>query len=226
MIKQHYNKTVSWIEQKRFVLLLVSTFLVMVLPAFTGSGPLSEIIFVGTLSFLFIQSMIAAQIRKSRKRLIQSIVLILIFGAWLKPLGIDSIYIDIIKGTCFISFFVFVIRFLIVYISKSTSVNLNVLIASINIYLLMGIIGAFLALFCNTFYPAAYHFPENIREPIFANFLYFSFITMSTVGYGDITPCIPETQTLSYLISITGQLYVAIIIAFLVGKLLVTAQKE
>jgi hypothetical protein len=44
---------------------------------------------------------------------------------------------------------------------------------------------------------------------------------MSTVGYGDITPRIPETQTLAYLIAVTGQLYVAIIVAFLVGKLLI-----
>jgi hypothetical protein len=44
---------------------------------------------------------------------------------------------------------------------------------------------------------------------------------MSTVGYGDITPRIPETQTLAYLMAISGQLYVAIIMAFLVGKFLV-----
>jgi hypothetical protein len=49
---------------------------------------------------------------------------------------------------------------------------------------------------------------------------------MSTVGYGDITPRIPETQTLAYFISITGQLYVAIIIAFLVGKLLVHSDRN
>ena len=49
---------------------------------------------------------------------------------------------------------------------------------------------------------------------------YFTIVTIATVGYGDITPKIPETQTLAYLIAVTGQLYVAIIVAFLVGKLL------
>jgi hypothetical protein len=62
--------------------------------------------------------------------------------------------------------------------------------------------------------------------PVFVNFLYYSFITMSTVGYGDIIPCIPETQTLAYFLSITGQLYVAIIIAFLIGKLLMQSAQE
>ena len=44
---------------------------------------------------------------------------------------------------------------------------------------------------------------------------------MSTIGCGDITLRIPETQTLTYRISITGQLYMAIIIAFLIGKFLI-----
>jgi hypothetical protein len=49
---------------------------------------------------------------------------------------------------------------------------------------------------------------------------------MSTVGYGDITPRIPETQTLAYLLSISGQLYVAIIIAFLIGKMLMQGDQK
>ena len=61
---------------------------------------------------------------------------------------------------------------------------------------------------------------------VFVNFVYFSFITMSTVGYGDITPKIPESQTLAYFISVTGQLYIAIIIAFLVGKSLVHQDRK
>jgi hypothetical protein len=44
---------------------------------------------------------------------------------------------------------------------------------------------------------------------------------MSTIGCGDLTLRIPEKQILAYRISITGQLYIAIIIAFLIGKFLI-----
>jgi voltage-gated potassium channel len=226
MIKQHYNKTKDMIERRRYSLLLLSTILVLVLPAFTGTGLLSSIFFVVTMSFLFIQSIIAANIKKSRKRFIQYIVLVLIILVWLQPLGMVSIYIDLIKVVAFVTFFVFVVIYLVRFIAGSPNVNYNVLITSVNIYLLLGIIGAFLAYFFNSFYTDAFSFPTHIKDPVFVNFLYYSFITMSTVGYGDITPKIPETQTLAYFISVTGQLYVAIIIAFLVGKLLVSAEKK
>lgn len=220
MIKSHYKKSIAWIERNRFLLLLLSTILTLVLPAFSGTGMLSEVIFVITLSFLFIQSSIVADVRKSKKILLRGIVISMIIILWLKPVGFDSIYIDLVKLSFIVAFFIFVLSFLVRFISKSTSVNVNVLIVSINIYLLAGIIGASLSLVLYYLYPDAYNFPANINAPVFAHFLYYSFITMSTVGYGDITPRIPETQTLAYFISISGQLYVAIIIAFLIGKLL------
>jgi len=217
----HSKKAYAWVEKYRFSLLLLSTILTLVLPAFSGSGIASEILFVVTLSFLFIQSTVVADVRKSRKLLIRVIVISMMVLIWLKPAGYDSIYVDIIKLAFIIAFFVFVVSFLIRFIYKSNSVNINVLITSINVYLLAGIIGASLSLAFYQIYPNAYNFPSYIEHPVFVHFLYYSFITMSTVGYGDITPRIPETQTLAYVLSISGQLYVAIIIAFLIGKMLI-----
>lgn len=226
MIKRQYSKTLELIERRRFQLLLLATVMVLVLPAFSGSGFLSEILFVISMSFLFIQSMVAADVSKSKKRMFRIIVITLILLTWLKPAGIDSVYIDVLKLTSFVAFFISVIAYLVKYIRKTESVNLNVLITSVNIYLMAGITGASLAFIFYLVFPNAYIFPVYIKEPIFVNFLYYSFITMSTVGYGDITPRIPETQTLAYLISVSGQLYVAIIIGFLVGKLLMTPNRR
>ena len=226
MNNRHYTKSVAWLEKNRFLVLLLSTLLTLVLPAFFGGGPLSELIFVITLSFLFIQSTVVADVRKSRKVLLRFIVISMMVLIWLKPAGYDSVYTDLVKLTFIAAFFIFVVTFLIRFISKSKTVNVNVLITSINIYLLAGIIGASLCLAFYQVYPDAYNFPAYIQHPVFAHFLYYSFITMSTVGYGDITPRIPETQTLAYLLSISGQLYVAIIIAFLIGKMLMQGDQK
>jgi voltage-gated potassium channel len=53
-----------------------------------------------------------------------------------------------------------------------------------------------------------------------SNYVYFGFVTLSTLGYGDVVPLTPAARSLSIFISITGQMYIAIIIATLVSKYL------
>jgi voltage-gated potassium channel len=226
MVKKQYNKTRLWIERKRFTLLLLSTLMTIVLPAFANSSRLSDLLFVITLSFLFIQSTIVADVSKSKKVQMRVIVISMFVIIWLKPAGYDSPYIDLVKLVFIAAFFIFVMSFLIRFIVKSGSADLNVLLASINIYLLAGIVGACLCLVLYNLYPDSYNFPAYISNPQFVHFLYYSFITMSTVGYGDIVPRIPETQTMSYILSIAGQLYVAIVIALLIGKFLMESDRN
>ena len=52
----------------------------------------------------------------------------------------------------------------------------------------------------------------------FSEYLYFTFVTFTTLGYGDIVPLTPLARSISILISVCGPLYLAIIIAMLVGK--------
>lgn len=227
MIKKHYYKSSKWVELHRFKLLLLATFLVLILPAFSGKGPLSNMLFVITMSFLFIQSMIVASSRKRQHAWIRySVVVIMIVLFVVKPIGFKYVYLDLIRLLLLVFFFVFITLYLIRFMRKAPTININVIITSINIYLLTGIIFASLAFLFHILLPGAYQFPAYIEKPSFVSFNYYSFITMSTVGYGDITPRLPETQTLAYFIAITGQLYVAIVIAFLVGKLLMHRSEE
>jgi len=48
--------------------------------------------------------------------------------------------------------------------------------------------------------------------------IYFSFVTMATLGYGDITPQLPLPQILSAIEAVVGQIYIAIVIAWLVSR--------
>jgi voltage-gated potassium channel len=227
MVRKQYHKAKNLVERRRFRLLLSATFLLLVLPAFFGKGLLSTILFVVCLSFLLIQSAIIARASKPHhawlRYLIASIAIILF---WLDPLGFKSEGLDMAKFLLLIIIFFAVLYYLFRYLRKAQEVNIDVLFVSVNIYMLLGIVFGSLAYLFNEIYTDAYQFPAYIVKPTFTNFIYYSFITMSTVGYGDITPKCEETQTLAYLTSVTGQLYVAIIVAFLVGKLLVKANKD
>lgn len=121
-----------------------------------------------------------------------------------------------------IFFFQFIVFTFIFTIAKSKKVNERVILDSINGYLLLGISFALLVALVQSYDPNAFAFPAGAQadEGVspFSNYLYFTLVTLTTLGYGDVLPVIPVARSLATLISISGQLYIAIIIALLVGK--------
>jgi hypothetical protein len=83
-------------------------------------------------------------------------------------------------------------------------------------YLLFGLAWASAYEFALLARPGAFRFPEGKGDdPI--SLLYFSFVTLTTVGYGDITPVLPAARSLAVAEALVGQLFPAILIARLVG---------
>lgn len=56
-----------------------------------------------------------------------------------------------------------------------------------------------------------------MTAPTLADFLYYSFVTLTTLGFGDITPVTARARSLAVLEAVTGVLFVALLIARLVG---------
>ena len=107
-----------------------------------------------------------------------------------------------------------------------TFAQLRIIINSINGYLLIGILGAVLLAMTEILQKFLYHpdtgainFAGGTAEG-FHDFLYFSFITLTTLGYGDVTPVSAFAKSVTLMIAVTGQLYLTVLIAMLVGKFL------
>jgi len=139
-------------------------------------------------------------------------------------LDLITVFFDLGKITILTSlvsllFFIYVIYRLVVRIAASKIVGKLEFVEAINIYLLIGIIGSVLFRIVYNNDINAFSYPgEALRET--ADFLYFSFVTISTLGYGDITPNDAFAKSLSIFLSVAGQLYLTMIIAMLVGKYL------
>ena len=58
---------------------------------------------------------------------------------------------------------------------------------------------------------------HSVEERYSRDFTYYSYVTLTTLGYGDITPKTPTAKYLATLEAIIGQLYLAVLIARLVG---------
>ena len=98
------------------------------------------------------------------------------------------------------------------------AIDANRLLGAISVYLLIGLQWAVIYLAILEIEPAAFNGTEpGSWSQIFHEIVYFSFVSLTTLGYGDISPAIPITRFLVYLEAIVGQLYLAIMIASLVG---------
>jgi Ion channel len=91
-------------------------------------------------------------------------------------------------------------------------------------YLLLGIIWAYAYALVAHLRPGAFSGPLSPADGPRA-FFYFSFVTLSTVGYGDVLPVHPVARSLAMLEAVTGTLYLAILIARLVS-LTVTSDSQ
>ncbi|HYB53791.1 MAG TPA: potassium channel family protein [Thermoanaerobaculia bacterium] len=87
------------------------------------------------------------------------------------------------------------------------------------VYLLLGQMWVNAYWFIELLHPGAFHFQTApaVATDTFGRLVYFSFATLSTVGYGDVLPLRPVARSLANLEALTGQLYPAILIARLVA---------
>ncbi|HHJ10362.1 MAG: hypothetical protein DRI88_04970 [Bacteroidetes bacterium] len=124
-----------------------------------------------------------------------------------------------ITGIISTIFFFGIIVLLIIRVAKSKRVTIVEFLESINIYMLLGIAASILFGFLYRIKPEAFSASTgNFSSQ--ADFIYFSFVTITTLGYGDILPVSHLARSLAIMFSVTGQLYLTMIIAMLVGKYL------
>jgi hypothetical protein len=91
-------------------------------------------------------------------------------------------------------------------------------------YLLLGIIWAFAYALVGNLNPGAFTGSVNPTDGPRA-FYYFSFVTLATLGYGDVLPVSPVARSLATLEAVTGTMYMAILIARLVSLAVVSGKE-
>ncbi|WP_394203411.1 potassium channel family protein [Shewanella waksmanii] len=97
-------------------------------------------------------------------------------------------------------------------------VDRNKIIGSIALFLLLGLMWSLIYLFILEFSPHSFTGVEPAAwGDNFSQMAYFSFVTLTTLGYGDISPVTPFAQVAVYMEAIVGVFYMAIVVASLVS---------
>jgi hypothetical protein len=113
-------------------------------------------------------------------------------------------------------------------IAKGDNISANRIIGAICVYLMLGVIWAFSYALLEATIPGSF---KGLTEQAASSgwnpdWVYFSFVTLSTLGYGDITPLTYSARALSYFEAIVGQFYLAVLVAGLVGAYLSEKQGQ
>ncbi len=203
--------------------LLVSLLLSLtVVPIAQGLGP-DRVVLRTAMTVTIITAIIAVWRRDVLRISILVLGVVAVPIAW-AALFVDSPTLFIAHCLAFSTFFWVVGGVILAVAIRERFATVDAVFDAISSYLLFGLGWAFtyLALFVAS--PVAFSWPDSMAktaEPItmFPKVVYYSMVTMSTLGYGDITPTSNVACTLAWMQSVTGQFYVAVLVAWLVSAL-------
>jgi ion channel len=213
-----------WTEERNLTWLLVAlildTFILDLLVSVLNRGLVVEVI-INSLAFSVI--LLLGLITLTGHKVIQ------IFFVWITVLIISVRFARLIFGEKWLlvldillsmmSLITFVIVLLINVFQKSP-VTEHRIRGAVAAYLLIAMIFALGDLLIDFLIPGAFHFPDNVTIlgdiQLVRTFYYYSISTLTTVGFGDITPVHPFAQKLAMMEALIGQLYPATLIARLV----------
>ena len=120
-------------------------------------------------------------------------------------------------GFIYVLFFLYTTAIIVYNVTASREINVNIIFGSIAGFLLIGTTGAMACSILEFYVPGSFAMASDMG-PSILTFYYFSFITMTSLGYGDITPATDIARVISVYLVVLGQLYLAIQVAILVGK--------
>lgn len=216
------NKLVTHLQyhfnNPNYLYFFLSLLFLILTPPIASLFKFGDLVLDVTYGFVILMSAIynATNLKKLTIYLLLGVVLFLLFlyGNRQSTFGILNPILTLI-------FFSLIFWELVTYILQSKEITVNDVFAAISGYLILGIVFSPLFFLINSQLPNSFTLDSDAE---FYELLYFSFITLTTVGFGDISPIHPIARSLTLVLGIIGQLYLTILIGIIIGKYLAGEQ--
>ena len=223
-------KAVGWIlntdrrqgaDSRQFGILLVLMFAWMVALAVMEVYEAPGRLLSASFAVIAVQALLITA-RSGRER---ALFLALGIFLFLDPLFVFPDLIELASAVVLGFFLVFIPIRLSTYVLEQTPVNANTVFGALCAYLFMGLSFAVVYEVLIRHNPAAIATPGE-GEPTFVTWVYFSFTTLTTLGYGDIAPRAYATRMIAILEALIGQIYLVVVVARLVGTAMEKGRRE
>ncbi len=139
-----------------------------------------------------------------------------ILALWSEDIAISNTLVTI-GYICGLILFAFAVISILIYIFSEQVVTRQTISAAIVVYLLIALMWTFIYRLMELLYPASFAIAHSKLLDAENIYLYFSLVTITTLGYGDITPIGHQVTSLAVLEAVTGQMYLVVVVAWFVG---------
>jgi hypothetical protein len=202
--------------KERFLSLLIFIIAMIII------GPLVEefvrlSILIDILWSAILVSAIYAVSQKKRHILIAVLLALPMLGSIWSKYFVQHKALIVVGSLCGAAFFLFTIIQMLIFIYGHKEVTRDLIVGAAVVYLFMALMWTFIFVVVETLHPGSFNLPEGQDIEATRHFLYYSFVTLTTLGYGDITPITSLARSLCILEAVIGQLYLVVQVAWLVG---------
>ena len=165
---------------------------------------------------VFVSAVYAVSQKKHHLAIGVLLALPMLSSIWISYL-LEHIGLRVFGYLCGAVFFVFTIVQILIFIFKQERVSRDLIVGAVLVYLLMALAWTFIIAILEILHPGSYAMAQTESGRGTWHFLYFSFVTITTLGYGDITPVTKLARSLCILEAVMGQIYLVVSVAWLVG---------
>lgn len=216
------------LPQGNFFYLLASLLLIFLLYPFARESVLGVRLLDIILSAILLSGIYAVSHRKQLFIIALVLALPTLAIHWSKYFVSDP-FVFFVGESMTALFFIFTGSIILIHVFRDEEVTANKIAGAICVYLLIGLTwGIFFALI-EDFQPGSFligHTQISSTEEMTPQMMYYSFVNLTTLGYGDITPLAPPARTFSIVEAIIGQMYLVVLVARLVGLHIVHSTKK
>ncbi|MGD2279458.1 MAG: potassium channel family protein, partial [Candidatus Omnitrophota bacterium] len=204
---------------KLFYLLIFLLIILFFYPIFEGKN------LGGKLLAVFFTGILVTGVYAVSKNSLRKLVISLLLGVpaavllWMEQF-IEGRTLDALSYAFMAAFTFFTVYCVLAYIMRAKKVTPDILAGAVCTYLLLGISWGLLYALLETIVPGSFAIKGGTGKAAISSwsvFNYYSFTTLTTLGYGDITPVSARGQSLALLEAVAGLLFMAILVARLVG---------
>ncbi|WP_109302668.1 potassium channel family protein [Aquimarina sp. AU474] len=209
------KKLIQKLNTYKYLIALISVFNFLLTPIHASISEMypAHVVVINYTLVILASSLIASSAKtRMRSYGLGFIALLFIWLEFSKP---DMAMINIFRLLSSFILFSYFCFLLIQQLRKIEKINLQFILGPILGFIYLGIIGGILFETIHYIDPNSFHLRGDYSGYIF---YYFSFISITTVGYGDVTPLTQQAQAVTLVMNIIGQFYLAIVIAVFVGK--------